>query len=662
MIYLRINYKRSAMTYSRIHCFFLICILVILSGCHHREQPSSSIDKLDNFYNELRLGYGKGDTAKAESIIKQMLSIRYSPDEKERYIRLLNNGLLQWMYTYIYSESPASGFRRFQSMANGTQHAFDLPKESHRKLLVLSAYLGMQSGDITRAVSYIERALKLPGYPTPDERYADYTFAGAIYSQAKGKVNRSIEMYEKASKELKQSTDQSGLPWVLGNLAELYEFNGRFEDAIRMYYQALSYFQTTGDNEGAASVYYSLAQLYRHLDMWEEAEQYANKGIEHAYLSKHTYTIGLLLLEKYKQAYTLKQIAAAHRWLISADSCFSISENPVDHLSAQAAMAQLLLQDSTRSDEAIRRMEEIAADTLISQSPYFLIISAELAKNYLRQEQTEKGLSLIQSVLPKLETDKREVILQEVYQSLAAHFRSRNDHRQEALWLNKEIKLRDELFESAKMRHVAAYRIRYETGRKELENEILQQEMLLKERTLIYTGSVSGLLILLLIGAGIYYRQRQMYHRKQSELRLSQISALLNSQSKLQQHTELLEYEIKQKQRTEPKKNIIMPHALAQRILSQSEEMNFRRSFTERFPNYLPTLRNRCPDLTRMDELIAMLLLLDQSNDEIALALNITRGSVNKARSRMRKRLGLVETGVVLEKFLKEIAGQTDHS
>ena len=80
---------------------------------------------------------------------------------------------------------------------------------------------------------------------------------------------------------------------------------------------------------------------------------------------------------------------------------------------------------------------------------------------------------------------------------------------------------------------------------------------------------------------------------------------------------------------------------------------NFRQSFQSVCPDYLPALHNRCADLTRMDELIAMLLFLKLNNDEIALTLGISRSGVNKARSRMRKRLGLVETGVVLEEFLQ---------
>lgn len=630
-------------------------VLIALASCQPQKQSSIDMKELNDIYQELRTGYGEGDTLRAEKLVARMLPCRYPEEQRKRYVHFINSGLLQWMYTYFYAESSASGFQRFQRMANGEDSTLDLPKECQRKLLILSAYLGMQCGDITQAIACLERGLKLSDYPTADERYADYTFAGSVYSQAEGKVNQSIEMYKKALVELEKSTDQSGLPWVLSNLAELYELNGRFEDAIHMYYQSLEYFKPTGNDEGIASVYYSLTQLCRHLDMWEEAKDYADEGLIHAHRSGHTYTIGILLLEKYELAAARKQNDTARHNLLSADSCFIASNSPVEHLSTQAALAQLSLQDSAQLDEVIRRMEEIQADTLINQSPHALTISAELAINYLKQGQTAKALQMIDTVLPKLETDKREVILQRVYQNLAAHFRSLKDYQHESAWLNKEIKLREELFEDAKMRHVAAYRIQYETSRKELENERLKQDMQLKQRTLVYTWSIAGLLIALLVYTGIYYRQRQMYHRKQSELRLSQISALLNSQSKLQLDNKHLKEELTQQQESEPEDKAASPLNLVQRILDQNEEMNFRRSFVERFPYYLPTLRNRCPDLTRMDELIAMLLLLDQSNDEIALALNITKGSVNKARSRMRKRLGLVDTGIVLEEYLKGI-------
>jgi DNA-binding CsgD family transcriptional regulator len=49
-----------------------------------------------------------------------------------------------------------------------------------------------------------------------------------------------------------------------------------------------------------------------------------------------------------------------------------------------------------------------------------------------------------------------------------------------------------------------------------------------------------------------------------------------------------------------------------------------------------------------------MLILLNQSTDEIALALGISRASVNSGRSRIRKKLGLGKDES-LEAYLQNI-------
>lgn len=70
---------------------------------------------------------------------------------------------------------------------------------------------------------------------------------------------------------------------------------------------------------------------------------------------------------------------------------------------------------------------------------------------------------------------------------------------------------------------------------------------------------------------------------------------------------------------------------LRNRINCLDKEVKFRQDFNAVYPRYLPALRQHCPDLTHTDELIAMLLLLEQNNDEIALTLGVTKASVNKA-------------------------------
>ena len=90
-----------------------------------------------------------------------------------------------------------------------------------------------------------------------------------------------------------------------------------------------------------------------------------------------------------------------------------------------------------------------------------------------------------------------------------------------------------------------------------------------------------------------------------------------------------------------------------QSLLSREDENTFRRSFATIHPSYLPKLRESYPQLTRNEELLAMLICMNQSTDEIALIMGINRNSVNVVRSRMRKNIELPK-----EKSLDEVLKQ----
>ena len=76
-----------------------------------------------------------------------------------------------------------------------------------------------------------------------------------------------------------------------------------------------------------------------------------------------------------------------------------------------------------------------------------------------------------------------------------------------------------------------------------------------------------------------------------------------------------------------------------------------------RLPPYIllicPSSAKVIPQLTRNEELLAMLICMNQSTDEIALIMGINRNSVNVVRSRMRKNMELPK-----EKSLDEVLKQ----
>ena len=186
---------------------------------------------------------------------------------------------------------------------------------------------------------------------------------------------------------------------------------------------------------------------------------------------------------------------------------------------------------------------------------------------------------------------------------------------------------------------VIAANVRYESGRQEERNRSLAIEIDQKEQTLFYMYTVWVLTSFLFVGSLVYLVKIRRQRRKERALHQNQLRNLLASQKELNLKNERLSQELEVamcNQTIDRMRQMLNPS-----LLSGEQELQFRQSFAALYPRYLPGLRGRCPELTKSDELLCMLIYLNQNTDEIALALGISRASVNSARSRIRKKLGL---------------------
>lgn len=199
------------------------------------------------------------------------------------------------------------------------------------------------------------------------------------------------------------------------------------------------------------------------------------------------------------------------------------------------------------------------------------------------------------------------------------------------------------------MNAAIAANVRYETGRKEQENRALTAEVELKERSLAYTRVIlllSGILLLVATALIVQYRRNR---RREHENHRSEIGRLLSAQQEVNRRNEALVQKLEVAEHTEVIDNV--RQQLNPSLLSGDDETRFRQSFAALYPRYLPKLRSLCPEITKGDELVCMLIYLKQNTDEISLALGISRASVNSARSRIRKKLGLQKEEVLEERL-----------
>lgn len=186
---------------------------------------------------------------------------------------------------------------------------------------------------------------------------------------------------------------------------------------------------------------------------------------------------------------------------------------------------------------------------------------------------------------------------------------------------------------------VIAANVRYESGRQEERNKSLAIEIDQKRQMLVYMNTIWGLTSLLLIGSVIFLIKSRRQRRKEKEFHQKQLENLLASQKELNLKNERLSQELEKAMHNQTIDQV--RQMLNPTLLSGEQELQFRQSFAALYPRYLPNLRSHYPELTKSDELFCMLIYLNQNTDEIALSLGISRASVNSARSRIRKKLGL---------------------
>lgn len=168
----------------------------------------------------------------------------------------------------------------------------------------------------------------------------------------------------------------------------------------------------------------------------------------------------------------------------------------------------------------------------------------------------------------------------------------------------------------------------------------LQSDLALTQAQLDMTRQRTYYLIaigLIIMAAGALF---MIWRRRQQKILIKEkeesINSLIADRIALNTRIELLNAEAEQRKTEEETKEMLNPV-----LLEKEDEMRFRRIFSEINRGFIEKIRHQYPSLTSGNELLCMLIRLRKNNDEIAMALGISRESVATARYRLRTRFGL---------------------
>ncbi|MBR4886542.1 MAG: hypothetical protein IKU16_04595 [Muribaculaceae bacterium] len=280
----------------------------------------------------------------------------------------------------------------------------------------------------------------------------------------------------------------------------------------------------------------------------------------------------------------------------------------------------------------------------------------QLAQTYLKQDMPQLAEIMLDSLYSLLNRSQSPIYIHLNYQPILDHYIKNNNHykaeqftrimlqEQQAI---KEKKLNYNLVE-------AIADLQTEQQRKELK--IVQLEHTNQRLWLVIAIVVSLIIVCVIVVLYFYQKKQHKAEIKRADDKLSDMVEKLNQTSA---EKDMMSQEIDQIMSDKDSRQEL--ETLTPSLLFKQGESKFRQRFELLYPLFLPRLRERVPSITRREELLSMLIVLNQDNKEIAELLAIAPRSVLMLRHRFRQKIGMT-TDNSLENFIEEILGPRNES
>lgn len=458
----------------------------------------------------------------------------------------------------------------------------------------------------------------------------------------------TLIMQQKAVEELRNGTSEDNPVDVLQQMGYLYCRTGQYDlgtDFLLEAVDSLDHHPPVGDERGtAAYLFGNLANQYIRMNMYDEALQANRRAL------------------KYSEG--LSPMFACNLWRMRGNlfqhidmpdsvlRCYDIALTQTGGDERLATSIRLdrgeyivIHNDKFSDGEVLKALQELE-NTDYTVFPVKNAIIFAIGKGKIIFGDTVSGIRFMEDALESSRERQDVEMIQYSEKHLLHAYAKAGMTEKLARMFAEYDSLCDTLMNREKINSVIASEFRFRAKKKDMETQMWKERSASARNIIILQWLAISLAVLLASLSIIVILGKLRSTRKSRENMRKQLISILDHQKevnatieRLNTHIEELNKEIEGRNDTENIQKLIteMPSSL----LSDKQEALFRRYFSQIYPRFIPALRRDYPSITANDELIAMLIFMDYSSEEIALSLGISKQSVNSARYRLRKKLNL---------------------
>ncbi|MHC1776102.1 MAG: tetratricopeptide repeat protein [Lentimicrobium sp.] len=480
-----------------------------------------------------------------------------------------------------------------------------------------------QCGNYKDAVEFYNKALqKALSAGLNYEEAICYNNLGNVHRKT-GDFAKAMESYQKALEAFKKLNEETAISDCLNNIGNLYLDNGDPFRALGYYRQSLKYAEQSKDEYRLIIRYKNLAGAYTELKDYENAGLYlqdalrlAEKSGDKSFLASCNMLFGKL--HSVKNDY------------IVAAAFFRKSVNLYAEIGSKHEQSEALVELSTT----------LLNQNLFNEAIDYAVEALQIAESTgSLKGRLDASLCLAQCYDKAGNSDR------------AFHY------------LKSATALKDSIYTAEKYRTIEEVEAAFARSELKKENEALTQNSILKDQAIRTRNIILILLALSLLLGGallrLIYRQRKAARKE---------AGLIKEQS--EQKIEQLNHDLTIKERELTSKTIFInqKNQLLEKLISELDELKksdasalsiqhlqlqlrqelapnawkeFEIQFNEVHPGFQQRLLERYPELTPAERRLCSFIRLDMNTREISSLSGQSIKSIEVARTRIRKKLGV---------------------
>ena len=432
-----------------------------------------------------------------------------------------------------------------------------------------------------------------------------------------------------------------------------------YDSAIKNFLRAAQIYERIHEEKDLIGTYNSLGLVYHDLQQYQQSRYFYNKVVQK--------------LEKYPDqqifAYVLNNLGMLHASQNELDSavyyykkCLLIKRNLKDSIGIGHTLNNLGIIMLSKGDfsEAINyNQQSHNIKVLTSDSSGIVASHSNYANIYGSWGKFDSVKFHLDQGMPlaRLLTNKSQLLTYHL--NYGAYYRAIRQFEQALVYQDSAQILQQEVFSKRLSDNLARYQVSYETEKQKLEikKQKVQNDLLIERKkkdhkqkqlylvTAISLSLILGLIFIVLRILIIKNKREQELFQKEIELKEKE---LLISSNLILQKKEILNSLKKRLDENEDSNESssealirILDDSIRQDSTSDKEWNNFKIHFEKTYDSFFTGLKKHYPILTEGDLRHCAYIKIGMTTKEISSLLNITPGSVQKSRVRLKKKLNL---------------------